>query len=106
VPPGQQVKTIDELIEVFPLDDSPLFNLGSPETAAEFVIRIRNFLRIDAPSARFYLVDDNSVERLIEGYVKIADLIKSGGMCRENGAKSFIGNDVRIAVRIQFLSDP
>jgi hypothetical protein len=25
-------------------------------------------------------VDDNSVERLIEGYVKIADLIKSVGM--------------------------
>jgi hypothetical protein len=83
-----------------------LFNLGWPslfafdlgETAAEFVIRIRNFLRIDAPSARFYLVDDNSVEKLIEGEVKGADLIKSGGMYKENGAQSVIGKNGRVTV--------
>jgi hypothetical protein len=88
LPPEQQGKPIDELIELFSLDDPPSFNLGSPslfvfdpdETTAEFVIRIRTFLRIDARHARFYLVGDNSVERLIEGDVKIADLIKSVGM--------------------------
>jgi hypothetical protein len=44
------------------------------------------------------LVDDNSVEKLIEGEVKIADLIKSGGMYKENGAHSVIWKDGRVAV--------
>jgi hypothetical protein len=101
VPPGQQGKPINELIEVFSLHDPPLLNLGWPslfafdpdETAAEFVIRMRNFHRIGAPHARFSLVDDKSVERLIEREVNIADLIKSAGMYKENGLKSVIGND-------------
>jgi hypothetical protein len=44
------------------------------------------------------MVDDNSVEKLIEGEVKIADLIKSGGMSKENRAQSVIGKDGRVTV--------
>jgi hypothetical protein len=99
VPPGQQGTLIDELVEVFSFDDSPLFNLGSlslfvfdpNETAAEFVIRIRDFLRIDAPQGRFYLADDNSVERYIEGYVKIADLLKSGEFTKKMERRVSLG---------------